>query len=136
MSEPELEDLLRSLAPQVLGILLRRYGGNFADAEDAVQEALIEATATWPAAGTPREPRAWLITVAQRRLIDHWRSETARRARDERSLAVPEAGVDEDEVLHVVLLRSWPPVGVLSPLGRSEPGDFDILGPGTHERHP
>jgi len=112
LSEPELEDLLRSLAPQVLGILLRRYGGNFADAEDAVQEALIEATATWPAAGTPREPRAWLITVAQRRLIDHWRSETARRARDERSLAVPEAGVDEeqavDDSLELLLLCCHP----------------------------
>jgi len=112
LSEPELEDLLRSLAPQVLGILLRRYGGNFADAEDAVQEALIEAADTWAAGGTPREPRAWLVTVAQRRLIDHWRRETARRARDERSLAVPEAGEDEeqavDDSLELLLLCCHP----------------------------
>jgi len=99
LSEAELEDLLRSLAPQVLGILLRRYGGSFADAEDAVQEALIEAASTWAGAGMPREPRAWLITVAQRRLIDHWRRETARRARDEHSLAVPQAGEDEEQVV-------------------------------------
>ena len=112
MSEPELEDLLRSLAPQVLGILLRRYGGNFADAEDAVQEALIEAADNWAAEGTPREPRAWLVTVAQRRLIDHWRRETARRARDERALAVPEAGEDEeqavDDSLELLLLCCHP----------------------------
>ncbi|MGV8910476.1 MAG: RNA polymerase sigma factor [Propionicimonas sp.] len=115
MSDPELEDLLRSLAPQVLGVLLRRYG-SFTDAEDAVQEALIEAAARWPAAGTPREPRAWLITVAQRRLIDHWRRETARRARDERSLAVPESTgsgeVAGDDSLELFLLCCHP---VLSP---------------------
>ncbi len=112
LSEPELEDLLRSLAPQVLGILLRRYDGSFADAEDAVQEALIEAAAAWSEQGTPREPRAWLITVAQRRLIDHWRRETARRARDERSLAVPVAGEDEernvDDSLELLLLCCHP----------------------------
>jgi RNA polymerase sigma factor (sigma-70 family) len=112
LSEPELDDLLRSLAPQVLGILLRRYSGNFADAEDAVQEALIEAADTWAAEGTPREPRAWLVTVAQRRLIDHWRRETARRARDQRALAVPEAGEDEeqavDDSLELLLLCCHP----------------------------
>lgn len=111
MSDPELEDLLRSLAPQVLGVLLRRYG-SFADAEDAVQEALIEAAASWPAQGAPREPRAWLITVAQRRLIDHWRRETARRARDERSLAVPESTgsgeVAGDDSLELFLLCCHP----------------------------
>ncbi len=112
MPEPELEDLLRTLAPQVLGILLRRYGGSFPDAEDAVQEALIDAARAWAADGFPREPRAWLVTVAQRRLIDHWRRETARRARDERSLAVPETGgVDADAVddsLELLLLCCHP----------------------------
>lgn len=111
MSEPELEDLLRSLAPQVLGVLVRRYG-SFTDAEDAVQEALIEASLNWSAAGPPREPRAWLVTVAQRRLIDHWRQETARRARDQRSLAVPESTgsgeVGVDDSLELLLLCCHP----------------------------
>ena len=105
--------MLRSLAPQVLGVLVRRLG-SFADAEDAVQEALIEASASWAAEGPPREPKAWLITVAQRRLIDHWRQETARRARDQRSLALPEGtGTGEtepsvDDSLELLLLCCHP----------------------------
>ena len=64
-----IEDLLRQLAPQVLGALLRRH--QVLDlCEDAVQEALIDATTDWPAKGVPENPRAWLITVATRRLID------------------------------------------------------------------
>jgi predicted RNA polymerase sigma factor len=54
-------DLLRSLAPQVLGVLTRRFK-DFAAAEDAVQEALIAATEQWPKFGVPENPRAWLIT--------------------------------------------------------------------------
>ncbi|MFD9948558.1 sigma factor, partial [Nonomuraea sp. NPDC059022] len=57
------EDLLRELAPQVLGALVRRYG-HFDLAEDAVQEALIAAAGQWPREGLPDNPRAWLITVA------------------------------------------------------------------------
>jgi RNA polymerase sigma factor (sigma-70 family) len=78
--------LLRELAPQVLGALARRHG-DFAAAEDAVQEALIAATAQWPARGIPDHPRGWLYHVAARRLTDHVRSETARRRREERAAA-------------------------------------------------
>ncbi|WP_049569082.1 RNA polymerase sigma factor [Nonomuraea sp. SBT364] len=76
-----LGDLLRELAPQVLGVLMRRYGG-FEECEDAVQEALLAAAAQWPGEGIPDSPRAWLITVASRRLVDHIRSEQARRRRE------------------------------------------------------
>ncbi|MEU4575465.1 sigma-70 family RNA polymerase sigma factor [Nonomuraea sp. NPDC023979] len=76
-----LGDLLRELAPQVLGVLMRRYGG-FEECEDAVQEALLAAASQWPAEGVPDSPRAWLITVASRRLVDHVRSEQARRRRE------------------------------------------------------
>jgi RNA polymerase sigma factor (sigma-70 family) len=76
------EDLLRQLAPQVLGALVRRYG-HFDTAEDAVQEALLAAATQWPAEGIPGNPRGWLITVASRRLTDLLRSEQARQRREE-----------------------------------------------------
>jgi len=76
------EDLLRQLAPQVLGALVRRYG-HFDTAEDAVQEALLAAATQWPAEGIPGHPRGWLITVASRRLTDLLRSEQARQRREE-----------------------------------------------------
>ncbi|GAB3667493.1 sigma factor-like helix-turn-helix DNA-binding protein [Actinocorallia lasiicapitis] len=75
------EGLLRELAPQVLGVLLHRYGG-FEECEDAVQEALLAAAVQWPEQGVPDSPRSWLITVASRRLIDQLRSEQARRRRE------------------------------------------------------
>lgn len=75
--------LLREFAPQVLGVVARRHG-DFAAAEDAVQEALIAANAQWPVAGIPANPRGWLYQVAMRRLSDHVRSERARRQREER----------------------------------------------------
>jgi predicted RNA polymerase sigma factor len=80
--EPALEDLLRPLAPQVLGAVVRRYG-HFDTAEDAVQEALLAAASQWPAEGIPASPRAWLITVAARRLTDMLRAEQARRRRED-----------------------------------------------------
>ncbi|MEV4566839.1 sigma-70 family RNA polymerase sigma factor [Nonomuraea sp. NPDC049419] len=76
------EHLLRELAPQVLGALVRRYG-HFATAEDAVQEALLAAATQWPEQGVPDDPRAWLITVAARRLTDLLRAEQARRRRED-----------------------------------------------------
>jgi RNA polymerase sigma factor (sigma-70 family) len=78
----EIEELLRSLTPHVLGAVVRRYG-HFDAAEDAVQEALLAAALQWPKAGTPDNPRAWLITVASRRLTDLLRSEQARQHREE-----------------------------------------------------
>jgi RNA polymerase sigma factor (sigma-70 family) len=75
------EHLLRELAPQVLGAVVRRFG-DFAASEDAVQEALIAAATQWPRDGLPDNPRGWLIQVAARRLTDHVRSETARRRRE------------------------------------------------------
>lgn len=74
---------LRELAPQVLGVVARRHG-DFAAAEDAVQEALIAASSQWPVAGIPTNPRGWLYQVAMRRLSDHVRSEQARRQREGR----------------------------------------------------
>ena len=75
------EHLLRELAPQVLGAVIRRFR-DFADAEDAVQEALVAATVQWPQEGLPDNPRGWLIQVASRRMTDHLRSELARRRRE------------------------------------------------------
>jgi len=75
------EDLLRRLAPQVLGALVRRYG-HFDLAEEAVQEALAAAAQRWPRDGMPEHPKGWLITVASRRLTDRLRSEQARRRRE------------------------------------------------------
>jgi predicted RNA polymerase sigma factor len=76
-----VEDLLRELAPQVLGALVRRYG-HFDAAEDAAQEASLAAALQWPVDGVPQEPRAWLIRVASRKMIDILRSEQARRDRE------------------------------------------------------
>jgi predicted RNA polymerase sigma factor len=70
------EDLLRRLAPQVLGAVVRRYG-HFDLAEDAVQEALLAASRQWPEQGVPDTPLGWLVTVAARRLTDLLRAEAA-----------------------------------------------------------
>jgi RNA polymerase sigma factor (sigma-70 family) len=78
----EVEDLLRELAPQVLGALVRRYG-QFDLCEDAVQEALLAAAVRWPADGVPEHPRGWLVTVASRRMTDQVRADSARRRREE-----------------------------------------------------
>jgi RNA polymerase sigma factor (sigma-70 family) len=76
------EGLLRELAPQVLGAVVRRYG-DFADAEDAVQEALLAATTRWLDEGRPDNPLGWLIRVASRRMVEHYRSRDARRRRED-----------------------------------------------------
>ncbi len=75
------EVLLRSLTPSVLGILVRR-GADFAAAEDAVQDALVEAVRVWPA-DPPRDPKGWLVTVAWRRFLDATRADAARRRRED-----------------------------------------------------
>ncbi|WP_437964159.1 sigma-70 family RNA polymerase sigma factor [Sorangium sp. So ce260] len=98
------ERLLRDLAPQVLGVVIRRFH-DFGAAEDAVQEALIAAATQWPRDGVPDEPRAWLIQVASRRITDHVRSEAARRRREAFvvSLVPPEQQIalaaDSDEAV-------------------------------------
>jgi RNA polymerase sigma factor (sigma-70 family) len=76
------QHLLRTMAPQVLGILTRRYR-DFAGCEDAVQEALIAAAVQWPRDGQPENPRGWLLRVATRRLTDQIRADTARRLREQ-----------------------------------------------------
>jgi RNA polymerase sigma factor (sigma-70 family) len=81
MSRDGTERLLRELAPQVLGALVRRYG-HFDMCEDAVQEALLAAAVQWPDQGVPANPRGWLVTVAARRLTDQWRSDQARQRRE------------------------------------------------------
>ena len=83
------EYLLRELAPQVLGAVIRRFR-DFAAAEDAVQEALIAAAIQWPREGLPGNPRAWLIQVASRRMTDHLRSEMARRRRETAAAMQPD----------------------------------------------
>jgi RNA polymerase sigma factor (sigma-70 family) len=93
MPDTKVADLLRRLAPQVLGAVVRRYG-HFDLAEDAVQEALLAAASQWPNDGNPDDPRGWLITVASRRLTDLLRSEQARRRR-------------EDTVARWVLPEQW-----------------------------
>ncbi|CAL9500863.1 hypothetical protein SUDANB15_03416 [Streptomyces sp. enrichment culture] len=89
----QVEDLLRELAPQVLGTLVRRYGA-FDACEDAVQEALLAAAVQWPEAGVPDRPRGWLVTVASRKLVDQVRSDAARRRREEAlALATPQSAL-------------------------------------------
>ena len=75
------EHLLRELTPQIIGAIVRRFG-DFAAAEDAVQEALLAAALQWPKEGIPDNPRGWLIHVAARRMTDHVRAEIARRRRE------------------------------------------------------
>ena len=76
------EALLRALTPTVIGILGRR-GADFAAAEDAVQEALVEAVRAW-LADPPRDPKGWLVTVAWRKFLDAARAHTSRRHRQGR----------------------------------------------------
>ena len=80
-TDPTTEDLLRELAPQVLGVLVRRYS-QFELCEDAVQEAVLSAAVAWPKDGVPDNPRVWLVTAASRRAIDLMRSDRARRVRE------------------------------------------------------
>ena len=105
------EDLLRTLAPRVLGAVVRRYG-HFADAEDAVQDALLAAATTWPADGAPDDPLAWLVRVASRRMADAYRRDDARRRREDLaaswSLARPEPGSAHDDSLILMFMCCHP----------------------------
>ena len=112
------DDLWRSVTPQVIGALVRRYG-DFDRAEDATQEALAAAAGQWPEQGVPDDPKAWLIRVASRRLIDRYRSDEARarrelqdaaRAPSDGLLAPPAdtANPDGDDTLTLLLLCCHP----------------------------
>jgi RNA polymerase sigma factor (sigma-70 family) len=112
--------------PQVLGVLVRRYG-QFDACEDAVQEALLAATVQWPEQGIPDSPQAWLVTVAGRRLTDQWRSESARRNREVTvaarqpadELVTPgpgEVSLVEDDTLTLLLLCCHPALSAPSQL--------------------
>ncbi|MFI6904346.1 RNA polymerase sigma factor [Nonomuraea sp. NPDC050394] len=115
-----VEDLLRELAPQVLGVLVRRYE-QFDACEDAVQEALLDAAVQWPERGLPDNPRAWLVTVASRRLIDQIRSDASRRRREETVSAwagsEPDEPVpDRDDTLTLLFLCCHPALSAPSQL--------------------
>jgi RNA polymerase sigma factor (sigma-70 family) len=110
------EHLLRELAPQVLGAVVRRFR-DFASAEDAVQEAMIAAFTQWPQEGIPDNPRGWLIQVASRRMTDRVRSEIARRQREttvaaEVDTTVPfvevETDMDPDDTLILLFMCCHP----------------------------
>jgi RNA polymerase sigma factor (sigma-70 family) len=105
-----VEDLLREMAPQILGVLTRRFG-DFDAAEDAVQEALLAAAEHWSPHGIPAEPRGWLIQTATRRLIDQRRSEQSRRRRETLTALQepPSATVtDQDDTLAVLFMCCHP----------------------------
>ncbi|TDO30739.1 RNA polymerase sigma factor (sigma-70 family) [Kribbella sp. VKM Ac-2527] len=114
-----MEELLRELVPQVVATLSRRYG-QFDACEDATQEAVIAALGQWPVEGVPSRPRAWLLTVAHRQLIDQWRSDNRRRHREERAtreeraadeaIAPPadEQPPDSDDTLSLVFMCCHP----------------------------
>ncbi|NAS26260.1 sigma-70 family RNA polymerase sigma factor [Herbidospora sp. NEAU-GS84] len=100
------ESLLRELVPAVIGVLVRR-GADFAAAEDAVQDALVEAVR---APQEVRDPKGWLITVAWRKFLDAARAETSRRDRELRAESEPEPGPAEsaDDTLRLYFLCAHP----------------------------
>jgi RNA polymerase sigma factor (sigma-70 family) len=102
------EALLRSLTPTVLSILVRR-GADFAAAEDAVQDALVEAVRVWPD-DPPRDPKGWLVTVAWRKFLDATRAATSRRNREVRVEGEPQPGPAEveDDTLQLYFLCAHP----------------------------
>jgi len=110
-AEPAVEDMLRELAPQVLGGLVRRHG-QFDACEDAVQEALLAAARQWPADVVPDRPRSWLLTVAGRSLVDAWRAEGARRRRELSAALLEPAGREpvagRDDTLALLYLCCHP----------------------------
>jgi predicted RNA polymerase sigma factor len=102
------EALLRTLTPTVIGILVRR-GADFAAAEDAVQDALVEAVRVWPD-DPPRDPEGWLVTVAWRKFLDAARADTSRRHREVRVECGPMPGPGEvvDDTLQLYFLCAHP----------------------------
>ncbi|MDP9345528.1 MAG: sigma-70 family RNA polymerase sigma factor [Actinomycetota bacterium] len=112
MNRPrDIQDLLREAAPQVLAAVVRRFG-DFADAEDATQEAMLAATQQWPRQRTPDNPVGWLIQVASRRMVDQARSESARRDREAlvaaREPRDPQPPADNDDTLTLMFMSCHP----------------------------
>jgi RNA polymerase sigma factor (sigma-70 family) len=107
----DVEDLLREAAPRVLAAVVRRFG-DFADSEDAVQEAMIDAARQWPAEGAPENPTGWLIAVASRRMTDRIRADAARRRREDRLATEPESesgsGTDADDTVALIFICCRP----------------------------
>ncbi|MEU4426522.1 DUF6596 domain-containing protein [Actinoplanes sp. NPDC024001] len=113
---PHVEHLLRTEAPQVLGALVRRFG-HFALAEDAVQEALLAASQTWPAGGVPDNPRSWLIRIGYHKMVDLLRAEQARRRREHHATADPTSHApapETDDSLTLLLLCCHPALSTTS----------------------
>ncbi|WP_116206825.1 RNA polymerase sigma factor [Amycolatopsis circi] len=108
-----LNDTLRTLAPQVLGALVRRYG-RFDPAEDAVQEALLKASQQWPETGIPERPFGWLLRVASRKLIDLLRADQARREREIKAAREDVAEQTGDDTLILLLLCCHPSLSTAS----------------------
>ncbi|MFD1505199.1 RNA polymerase subunit sigma-24 [Georgenia yuyongxinii] len=102
------EALVRDLIPGVIGVLVRR-GVSFAEAEDAVQDALVEALRAWPD-DAPRDPKGWLVTVAWRKFLDGARADVARRNREVRAEheAVPAVSPSVDDTLRLFFLCAHP----------------------------
>jgi len=102
------EALLRTLTPAVIGILVRR-GADFAAAEDAVQDALVEAVHRWPE-DSPRDAQGWLVTVAWRKFLDASRADSSRRHREARVESEPVSGPGEamDHTLQLYFLCAQP----------------------------
>jgi RNA polymerase sigma factor (sigma-70 family) len=107
----EIEDLLRDAAPRVLAPVARRFG-DFADAEDATQEAMLAATQQWPRQGTPENPVGWLIHVASLRVIDRARSDSSRRDREAAAAAQeprdPPPSPEHDDTLALMFMSCHP----------------------------
>jgi RNA polymerase sigma factor (sigma-70 family) len=120
----ELEAAIRAGAPKALATLVRRYGV-FDQCEDAVQEALLAASAQWRENGVPEQPVGWLISVAARRLMDGWRRDNARKQREltdflrtpvvaDSTETEPESTEDGDDTLRLLVLCCHPSLSAAS----------------------
>jgi RNA polymerase sigma factor (sigma-70 family) len=109
--DARIAQLLRELGPAILAVVARRYPG-FDVCEDAVQEALGAAATQWPADGIPDNPRGWLVTAASRRWIEIWRSDAARRRREDIVVANERVdrpvAIDRDDSLTLLFLCCHP----------------------------
>src|SRR5260370_17467682 len=126
--------LLRELTPAVIGVLVDR-GVDFTTAEDAVQEALIQAALTW-AGQQPADPKGWLVTVAWRKVLDAHRSEASRRDREQRVAVAPPPGPTEtaDDTLQLFFLCAHPSLTPASAVARTLPPFCGS--PPPHTSHP